>query len=218
VVAVAAVLAAALAVTPSFAGSFLTSKRAATLYLTNKQASRLFLTNKEASGLFLKKKAAGNTFVKKAEVPLVPVVGIAAGTAVFGPSTATAPGYIPTAFTSFATKGIGPAVITFSGNATCTSATPTADIACPIIILVDGQTTGKINFAPATAEKPSPAAIVQTATLTTVLNKGGHTIAVQYAGAAKATFTLKGWNLAVQAYPEAEEPLETGGGKTGGKQ
>jgi hypothetical protein len=206
-VAVAAVLAAAVAVTPSFAGSFLTSQRAAHLYLTNK----------EASTVFLKKKAAGNTFVKKAEAPLVPVVGIAAGTAVFGPSTATAPGYIPTAFTSFATKGIGPAVITFSGNATCTSATPTADIACPIIILVDGQTTGKINFAPATAEKPSPAAIVQTATLTTVLAKGGHTIAIQYAGAAKATFTLKGWNLAVQAYPEAEEPLETGAEKAGGQ-
>jgi hypothetical protein len=216
IVAVAAVLAAAVAVTPSFAGSFLTSKRAAHVYLTNKQAARLYLTNKKASGLFLKKKAAGNTFVKKAEAPLVPVVGVAAGTAVFGPSTATAPGYIPTAFTSFATKGTGPAVITFSGNATCTAAKPTADVACPIEILVDGQKTGKINFAPATAETPAPAAIAQTAMITSFLTKGGHTVAIQYAGSSKATFTLKGWNLAVQAYPELPEELPTDA-ETGGK-
>jgi len=220
VVAVAAVLAAAVAVTPSFAGSFLTGKRAANLYLTNKQASHLFLTNKEASGLFLKKKAAGNTFVKKATAPLPPVAGVAQGSAPYGPTaTSAAPvaGYIPTAFTSFATKGNGPAVITFSGNVVCTAAKPTADVACPIEILVDGQKTGKINFAPATADTPAPAALVQSATLTTVLQKGGHTVAVQYLGSSKAVFTLKGWNLAVQAYPEAEEALETGAEKTGGK-
>ena len=39
---------------------------------------------------------------------------------------------------------------------------------------------------------------------TTVLQKGGHTVAVQYARVAESRdFTLKGWNLAVQAYPEA---------------
>lgn len=208
-VALAAVLAAGVAVTPSFAGSFLTSKRASHMFLTNKAASHLYLTNKEVSGTYLKKKAADNTFVKKAEAPLVPVVGVAAGTAVFGPSTATTAGYIPNAFTSFATKGTGPAVITFSGNATCTAAKPTADVACPIEILVDGQKTGKINFAPATAETPAPAAIVQTAMITSFLTKGGHTVAIQYAGSSKATFTLKGWNLAAQAYPELPEELPT---------
>jgi hypothetical protein len=212
---VAAVVAAAIAVTPSFAGSFLTSQRAAHLYLTNKKASGLFLTNKKASGLFLtnkkasglflKKKAAANTYLPKATAPLVPIVGIAASNVVFGPSTATAPGYIPTAFTSFATKGVGPAVITFSGSATCTAAKPGADVACPIQILVDNQPTGKVNFAPSTAESPTPVPLVHTVAQTTVLQKGGHTIAVQYAGSSKATFTLKGWNLAVQAYPEAPE-------------
>jgi hypothetical protein len=196
-VAVAAVVAAAIAVTPSFAGSFLTSQRAAHLYLTNKKAS----------GLFLKKKAAANTYLPKATAPLVPVVGIAASNVVFGPSTATAPGYIPTAFTSFATKGVGPAVITFSGSATCTAAKPGADVACPIQILVDNQPTGKVNFAPLTAESPTPVPLVNTVTQTTVLQKGGHTVAVQYAGSSKATFTLKGWNLAVQAYPEAPEAV-----------
>ncbi len=74
-------------------------------------------------------------------------------------------------------------MITFSGNATCTAAKPTADVACPIQILVDGQNTGKINFAPATADTPTPVPLVYTVTQTTVLEKGGHTISIQYAGA-----------------------------------
>ncbi len=209
VIAVASALAAVVAVTPSLAGSFLTSKRAAHVYLSNK----------EAAGLYLKKKAAGNLYVEKATAPLQPVVGIAAGSAVFGPTSATTPGYIPTVFTSFGTPGIAPAVVTFSGSATCTAAKPSADLACPIQILVDGQTTGKVNFAPATAESPAPVALVHTVMQTTVLQKGGHTVAIQYAGAKNVTFTLKGWNLAVQAYPERpEEPEVTSGAKgTGGK-
>jgi hypothetical protein len=211
-IALAAVLAAAVAVTPSFAGSFLTNQQASHLYLTNKKASKQFVTNKKASDLFLKKKAASNTFVQKATAPLPPVAGIAQGTAQYGPTaTAATPvaGYIPTAFTSFATKGTGPAVITFSGNVICTAAKPTADVACPIEILIDGQKTGKVNFAPATAETPVPAAVVHSVTLTSVLLKGGHTISVQYLGSSKAVFTLKGWNLAVQAYPQLPEPAPT---------
>ena len=51
-------------------------------------------------------------------------------------------------------------------------------------ILVDGQSTGKVNFAPSTAATPAPPVpIVSTVMQTTVLSKGGHTVAVQYAGA-----------------------------------
>jgi hypothetical protein len=198
VVAVAAALAAVVAVSPSFAGSFLTSKRAA----------RLYVTNERAAGLYLKKKAAANLYVNKADAPLTPIVGIAAGTAPFIASATTA-GYIPTAFTSFATKGIAPTVITFSGQATCLADKPASELACPIQILVDGQSTGKVNFAPATpsSEGAKAAALVHTVTQTTVLGKGGHTVAIQYAGAAKVAFVLKNWNLAVQAYPEKPEPL-----------
>jgi len=203
-VALAAVLAAAIAVTPSFAGSSIGGS-----FITKKAAGQIYLSNKKASSLYLRKKAAGNTFVKKAEAPLAPVVGIAAGTAAFGPTGVTTPGYIPTAFTSFGTPGTGSAVITFSGNATCTAAKPTPDLACPIQILVDGQTTGKVNFAPATAESPTPAPLVHTVMQSTVLQKGGHTVAVQYAGAKNVVFTLKGWNLAVQAYPERPEEVPT---------
>jgi hypothetical protein len=203
VVALAAVLAAAVAVTPSFAGSSIAGS-----FITKKAAGHIYVSNKKASTLYLKKKAAVNTFVKKADAPLVPKVAIAAGTAPWS-SEATAPVSLPTAYTSFGMPGTGSAVITFSGSVTCTSAKPTVELACPIQILVDGQTTGKVNFAPATASSPSPAAIVNTVMQTTVLGKGGHTIAIQYAGAKNVVFTLKSWSLAAQAYPQLPEPPPT---------
>jgi hypothetical protein len=201
--ATAVVLSAAVAVSvtvvPSVAQSFLTSQ----------EASKVYVTNQKASKLFLKKKAASNLYVAKATAPRPTVLGIAAGTAQFN-AASTSPGYIPTAFTSFATKAeVSSAVITFSGQATCTSAKPTVDLACPVQILIDGQSTGKVNFAPATAESPAPAPIVNTVVQTGVLLKGGHTVAVQYAGAKNVTFALKNWNLAVEAVPQPDEPLQT---------
>lgn len=204
-VVLSAAVAVSVAVVPSVAQSFLTSQKAAKVYVTNKKASTLFL----------KKKAASNLYVAKAGASKPPVVGIAAGSALFS-AAATTPGYIPTAFSSFATKAeVSSVVITFSGNATCTSEKASSADACPIQILVDGQSTGKVNFAPATLASQTPAPIAQTVMQTTVLGKGGHTVAVQYAGAKNVTFTLKGWNLAVQAYPQPDEPLqveETGKG------
>jgi hypothetical protein len=201
VVVLAAVVAFAATVAPSLAGSF----------LTNQKAAKVYVTNKKASSLYLKKKAASNLYVAKATAPKTPVAGIAAGTAQFGPVAATTAGYIPSAFTSFATKAaVSSAIITFSGSASCTSEKGTPDQACPVQVLVDGQSTGKVNFAPATTLPAKGAApLIHTIVQTSVLTKGGHTVSVQYAGAANVTFTLKSWNLAVEAYPEAEEPLTT---------
>jgi hypothetical protein len=148
--------------------------------------------------------------VAKATAPLAPVAGIAAGTAQFSISSTTA-GYIPTAFTSFATKAtVSSVIVTFSGTASCTSEKPTPEQACPVQLLVDGQSTGKVNFAPATTNTAKgAAALVHTIVQTTVLGKGGHTVAVQYAGASGVAFTLKSWNLAAEAYPQPEEAPET---------
>jgi hypothetical protein len=202
VVAVAAVVALAVAVTPSLA-------QKAQSVLTTKKAAATYVSNKKAATLYLKKKQASNLYVAKATAPKPPIVGIAAGTAPFV-ALATTAGYIPTAFTSFATPAqASSAVITFSGNVSCTAAKPTAALACPIQILVDGQSQGKVNVATAVAASPAPALISASVTSTTVLGKGGHTVAVQYAGAKDVTFTLKGWNLAVQAYPQPEEALPT---------
>ncbi|MGN6254411.1 MAG: hypothetical protein ACTHO8_05445 [Solirubrobacterales bacterium] len=198
VVVLSAAVAVSVAVVPSVAQSFLTSQKAAKVYVTNRKASQLYL----------KKKAATNLFVAKETAPKPPVVGIAAGTAPFSAAATTA-GYIPTAFSSFATKAeVSSVVITFSGSATCTSEKASSADACPIQILVDGQSTGKVNFAPATLASQTPVPIAQTVMQTTVLGKGGHTVAVQYAGAKGVTFTLKGWSLAVQAYPQPDEPLQ----------
>lgn len=219
VVVLAAVVAFAATVAPSLAGSFLTNQKAAKVYLSNKKASKVYLSNQKATSLYLKKKAASNLYVAKKTALLTPVAGVAAGTAQFGPTSTTTAGYIPSAFTSFATKAsVSSVVISFSGNASCTSEKGTPDQACPVQILVDGQTTGKVNFAPATTLPAKGAApVVQTIVQTSVLTKGGHTVAVQYAGAAGVTFTLKGWNLAVEAYPQPEESSTTettsGGGK-----
>lgn len=210
-VVLSAVVAVSVTVVPSVAQSFLTNQKAAKVYVSNQKASKLYL----------KKKAASNLFVAKATAPEQPIVALAAGTAVFNASATTA-GYIPTAFTSFATKAdISSAVISFSGQATCTAAKPGADKACPVQILVDGQATGKVNFVPSTAATPVPVPINNTIVQNAVLTKGGHTISVQYAGAKDVTFTLKGWNLAVQAYPQPDEPLTTedatsGSGSKGG--
>ncbi len=199
VVVLAAAVAVSVTVVPSVAQSF----------LTNQKAAKVYVTNKKASTLFLKKKAASNLYVPKATAPKPPVVGIAAGTAPFTANATTA-GYIPTAFSSFATKAeVSSVIVTFSGTGTCTAAKPSAELACPIQILVDGQSTGKVNFLPSTASSPTPAPVVNTIVQTTVLGKGGHTVAIQYAGAKNVTFGLKTWNLAVQAYPQPDEPLQT---------
>ena len=199
VVVLAAAVAVSVTVVPSVAQSFLTSQKAA----------KVFVSNKKASKLYLKKKAASNLYVAKATAPKTPVVGIAAGTAQFGPILATTAGFIPSAFTSFATKAeVSSAVISFSGTGTCTAAKPGPDQACPVQILVDGQATGKVNFLPSTAATPAPVPVVNTIVQTGVLTKGGHTISVQYAGAKNVTFTLKSWNLAVEATPQPDEPLQ----------
>lgn len=208
VVVLAAAVAVSMTVVPSVAQSF----------LTNQKAAKVYVSNKEAHTLFLKKKAASNLYVAKATAPKTPVGAIAAGTAQFGPTSVTTAGYIPSAFVSFATKAsISNAVITFSATGSCTAAKPGANLACPVQILVDGQNTGKVNLLPSTASSPAPVPVVSTILKTTVLTKGGHTIAVQYAGAKDVTVTLKSWELAVEAYPQPEEPLEeeTSGSKKG---
>jgi hypothetical protein len=216
-------------VAPSIAASFLTPRQASQKFVTKQKASKTYLTKSGAS-TYLTKKAAANTYIAKKGAALPPVVAIAASNTLFSLNSSTV-GYIPTAFTAFATKAnVSTAVITFSGTASCTNPVkaPTVDQACPINILVDGQAAAKkVSFAPATAEgsssKPA-AALVHTVVQTTVLGKGGHTVAIEYAGASGLNFQLRSWNLAVQAYPQAEEAPEattttpsTSGSSTSGK-
>lgn len=226
VIVLAAVVAVSVTAVPSIAASFLTPKAASQKYVTKQSASKTYLSKSGASKSYLKKsgasnyltkKAAANTYIAKKSSPLVPVVSIAASNTLFSINASTV-GYIPTAFTSFATKAnVSKAIVTFEGTASCTNPVkaPTVAQSCPITVLVDGQpAASKVAFAPATAESSNPskepaAALVHSIVQTTVLGKGGHTIQVEYAGASGLNFQLKSWNLAVEAYPEAEEEEET---------
>jgi hypothetical protein len=222
VIVLAAVVALSVTVAPSIAASFLTSQAASQKFVTKQKASKTYLTKAGAS-TYLSKKAAANTYLPKKSLPLQPVASIAASNTLFSINSSAA-GYIPTAFTSFATKAnVSNAVITFSGTASCTNPVkaPTVGQACPITILVDGQpAASKVAFAPATAEgtsKEPAAALVHAITQTTVLGKGGHTISIQYSGASGLNFQLKSWNLAVQAYPQVEEEETTTTKSSSGK-
>jgi hypothetical protein len=224
VIVLAAVVALSVSIAPSIAASFLTPKaasqkfvskqQAAKTYLSKSGASKSYLTKAGASN-YLSKKVAANTYVTKKSTALPPVASVAASTTLFSLNSGTS-GFIPTAFTSFATKAnVSTAVITFSGAASCTNPVkaPTVDQACPVTILIDGQPAAKkVNFAPATAEgtasKPA-AADIHTIVQTSVLGKGGHTVQIEYAGASGLNFQLKSWNLAVQTYPQAEEEETT---------
>jgi hypothetical protein len=227
VIVLAAVVALSVTVAPSIAGSFLTPQAASKRFVTNKKAAKTYITKKQANAKaadYLTKKAAANTYVAKKTAPLPPAVSIAASSTLFSINSPTS-GYIPTAFTSFATKAnVSTAIITFSGTASCTNPAkaPTVDQSCPITILIDGQPAAKkVSFAPATAEgtsaKPA-AANIHTIVQTSVIGKGGHTVQIEYAGATGLNFQLRSWNLAAQAYPQVEEAEEvTAPPKTGGK-
>jgi hypothetical protein len=218
VIVLAAVVALSVTVAPSIAGSFLTPQAASQTYVTKAKAAQTYATKSQVNAKtanYLTKKAAANTYLPKAGAAQSPSIAIAASNALYSVNTSS-PGYIPTAFVSFATKAnVSDAVITFSGNASCSlpGKAPSVSQSCPINILVDGQAAAsKVGFAPATNEgttKEPVAAINHTVVQTTVLGKGGHTIAIQYAGAAFLSFQLKSWNLAVQTYPQAEEEEET---------
>jgi hypothetical protein len=232
VIVLAAVVALSVTVAPGIAASFLTPQAASKKFVTNQKAAKTYATKAQLNSKtsnYLTKKAAANTYLAKKVAPLPPTVSFSASNTLFSINTTTA-GYIPTAFTSFATKAlVSKAVVTFSGTASCTNGSttkaPTVDQACPLTVLVDGQpAASKVAFAPATLESSSAtkpaAALSHTIVQTTVLGKGGHTVAIQYAGASGLNFQLKSWNLAVQIYPEAEEVEEettTSGSSSSGK-
>jgi hypothetical protein len=214
----AAVVALSVTVAPSIAGSFLTPQAASKEFVTNQKAAKTYVTKAQANAKaanYLTKQAAANTYLPKKGSPLQPSVAIAASNTLYSVNQSGS-GYIPTAFVSFATKAnVSDAVITFSGNASCSlpGKAPTVAQSCPITVLVDGQAAAsKVGFAPATSEgttKEPVAALNHTVMVTTVLGKGGHTIAIQYAGAAFLSFQLRSFNLAVQTYPQPEEEEET---------
>jgi hypothetical protein len=203
IAALAAVLAIAVAVTPSFAGSFLSSQKAARIYVKKKAANNTYLTQKSANNAFLKQKAAKNTYVAKKDLPDGPVAAVSASTVDFGPVSSTTAVDVPTSATTFTMPDTGLVTLTLSGQATCEAGTN--GLGCPVQILIDGQAagTGKVNFDTAGSDLPTAKAAVHSFTQTSVVTAGDHTASVQYAGATDPSiaFTLTDWNLVVQGFP-----------------
>lgn len=188
----AAVLAAAVAVGPSFAGSFLTPQKAAHTYLTKKKAKSVYLKNKQASRSYVAK-------------PDAPVAATAASTASFGPvSSGDDPVDIPGSNVSFTMPKTGLVSLTYSGVSSCEA--DKAGSGCPFEILVDGYPASTGASAIQTASKtgfgPDPSA--HSLTQTSVVGAGPHTASLALASTSDAPtvrFTLKSWNLVVQGFP-----------------
>jgi hypothetical protein len=188
----AALLAAVVAVGPSFAGSFLTPKQAARTYLTKKQAKRVYLKHKQAA----------RSYVAQSDSP---IAATAASTAPFGPvSSGDDPVDIPGSNVSFTMPKTGLVSLTYSGVSSCES--DTAGTGCRFQILVDGYPASTGASAIQTASKtgfgPDPSA--HSLTQTSVVGPGPHTASLQLAstsGSPTVHFGLKSWNLVVEGFP-----------------
>ena len=172
----AALIATAFAVGPSFAGSFLTSKKAHRVYLT--------------------KRGARHQYIPKGRAPLA---DSAASTALFGPKSSTDPVDIPGSQINVDVRRTTLLVLTFSGTSSCTASTD--GVPCQVGVLIDGQpaSTGLINF-DASGNKGQT---IHTITQTSIVTAGDHTVSADYAGSSDASvnFGLTNWNLVVQGYP-----------------
>lgn len=200
VIAPAAVLAAMIAVGPSFAGSF----------LTHRQAVKTFLKKKEAAQQFLTEKAASKQFLAPGDVPPQPFVRSIASTADSGPFVSKTPYDIPGARATFKTESTtSDVLITFTGSATCTASS--GGVPCQVQVLVDGYATQKVNFLTSTAGSPQPKETVHTFVQPGIVTPGKHVISVRYAGSSDASvgFKVFDFNLLTQVYPGSEIPPET---------
>jgi len=191
-VVLAAVIAAALAVTPSFAGTAFPGQK----------ELRQFVTKHQAHARYVSKKAARKTLVDQNSQPIALSTS---STAAFQ-STATAPQLLsgPSDVT-FKMPELGQVIVTFSGTSLCSAAA--TGKTCPIRLYVDGQlaSTGAQTFdASSSSTTPTAHTIVQTA----VVDKGTHAVDVAYGGntAGNVTFKLSSWNLVVQGYPGDSAP------------
>jgi hypothetical protein len=195
----AAVLASAVAVGPSFAGSF----------LTHKQAVKTFVTKKEAANTYLDAKTAKAEYALKSDVPPIPLARIVPSTVDIGPIYSTTPYGIPGARAVFKTEAeFSNLVLTFSGQGTCVASTD--GVGCPIQILIDGSPTGppKTNIltSTATSASPQPKEVAFTTTQTGIVTPGQHEITVRYFGDKDASLGLKlfDWTLIAESFPDGD--------------
>lgn len=200
VIAPAGILAAMIAVGPSFAGSF----------LTHREAVKTFVKKKEAAQQYLTEKAASKQYLEPGDVPPIPFTRAVSSTADSGPFVSKTPYQIPGARATFKTESeTSDVLITFTGSATCTGST--GGVPCQVQVLVDGYATQKVNFLTTTAGSPQPKETVHTFVQPAIVTPGKHEIEVRYAGSSDTSvgFKVFDFNLLAEVYPGAQIPPET---------
>jgi hypothetical protein len=205
VIAPAAVLAAAVAVGPSFATSFLTEKQAAKTFVKQREAAATYLNKADASATYESQKDAAAALKGYVPAATAPVFRGAASSVAVGPIFSTTPYTIPDARLTYKTESTTDLLATFSAQTQCTA--QTAGLGCPIQFVIDGQAGPKMNLGTTSTGSPAVAADTHTVSQVGVVTPGKHTVEIRYAGvtgAANASigFKVLSWNIAVQAYPE----------------
>jgi hypothetical protein len=198
------VLAAAVAVGPSFASSFLTEKQASKTFLKRNEAAATYLDKSDAAATYESQKAAAAALKGYAPAATAPIFRGAASSVAVGPIFSTTSFGIPDARVTFKTDSTADLLATFSAQTQCTA--DTDGLGCPIQFVIDGQAGPKINLGTASSTTPAAAADTHTASQIGVVTAGKHSVEIRYAGvtgAANASigFKVSSWNLAVQAYP-----------------
>jgi hypothetical protein len=214
-IAPAAVLAAFVAVGPSFAGSFLTHKEAVKTFIKRTEAAATYLNKDDAASTYLSQKDAGKTLKGYVPAATAPIFRGAASSVPVGPIFSTTPFMIPNARLTYQTESTTNLLATFSAQTQCTA--DTNGLGCPIQFVIDGQAGPKMNLGTASTATPAAAADTHTVSQVGVVTPGKHTVEIRYAGvtgAANASigFKILSWNIAVQAYPDPvdEEATDEG--------
>jgi hypothetical protein len=211
----AAVLAALVAVGPSFAGSFLTHREAVKTFVKRSEAASTYLGKTDAAATYETQKASAAALKGYAPAATAPIFRGAASSVVVGPIFSTTPFSIPDARVTFKTDSTTDLLATFSAQTQCTA--DTNGLGCPIQFVIDGSAGPKMNLGTASTATPAAAADTHTASQVGVVTAGKHSVEIRYAGvtgAANASigFKVLSWNLALQAYPGPVAADATDGG------
>jgi hypothetical protein len=180
-------LIAAVAFTPSLAGSFLTKSKAKKIFVT-KSAANAYETKADAANSFLGKSAIGTA--------------VASGSN-FNSNSMT-PVAIPGASASVNVSGSSVLVAEFSGVSSCGAASN--GFTCQITVSVDG---GNANPPPEGGgfyrfDTSISRAAAHSLTVSKPVGAGAHTVTVGYFGCSCSpapTFDLTQWHLLVQSFP-----------------
>lgn len=189
---------------PSFAGSFLTKKKANNLYVRKSDAGQ-FLTKADAANLVTK--ADASNYLTKAQGA---ETGVARGNGSFASPafTSNSTGAVPIGGSDVSVtvpEGQNATlVVNFSGASQCSGAV--TNTVCGVLVLVDGSPSTTLPSAPSPTgyifDAANHGAEADSLTVSAPVGPGAHTVSMEYAGTSGGnTISIIYWHLLVQAFP-----------------